>query len=116
MGIRRTGKTAGVEREMVTRRVRAVGILVMLGAVAGLSACSPAEKPVLALRLIDGQPTLLVAKCEVFTADRISVFTTGVTPTAKWAIIRDGGGEVATVTLLESPSGWRLEQQSLAAF
>ncbi|MFI6268560.1 hypothetical protein [Micromonospora zamorensis] len=93
-----------------------MSVLVTLAALAGLSACSPADKPVLALRVLDGQPTLLVAECAVFTADRISVFTIGVTPTAKWAIIREGGEKVATVTLLESPSGWRLEQQSLVAF
>ncbi|MEU1642361.1 hypothetical protein [Micromonospora zamorensis] len=93
-----------------------MSVLVTLAALAGLSACSPADKPVLALRVLDGQPTLFVAECAVFTADRISVFTIGVTPTAKWAIIREGGEKVATVTLLEPPSGWRLEQQSLVAF
>ncbi|WFE49969.1 hypothetical protein [Micromonospora sp. WMMD1155] len=96
--------------------VRAVGVLAALAALAGATACSPVDKPVLALRVVNEQPTLLVAECGVFTADRISVFTIGVTPTKKWAIIREGGAEAEAVTLLEPPPAWTVEQQTLATF
>ncbi|MGW2625950.1 hypothetical protein [Micromonospora taraxaci] len=93
-----------------------MGVLVTLAALAGLAACSPADKPVLALRVDDGRLTLLVAECDVFTAKRISVFTIGLEPTQKWVITSADGENVAAVTLLEPPPGWRVEQQTLAAF
>ncbi|MFC5924786.1 hypothetical protein [Micromonospora vulcania] len=93
-----------------------MGVLVTLAALAVLSACSPAEKPVIALRVVDGQPTVVLAECAVFSAKRIAVFTTKLTPTAKWAIERDGGEEPGTVTLLQPPPGWRVLEQSLVAF
>lgn len=102
---------------MLTRpRVRAVGVLLTLAALAGLSACSPADKPVLALHVADGRLTLLVAECDVFTAERMSVFTIGLTPTQKWTIARADGEKVAAVTLLELPPGWRVAEQTLATF
>ncbi|SCE65723.1 hypothetical protein [Micromonospora chokoriensis] len=71
-----------------------MGVLVTLAALAGLTACSPAAKPVLALRVADGQPALVIAECADFTADRISVYTVDATPAKSWTIDRDGGGEV----------------------
>ncbi|MGC4876501.1 hypothetical protein ACLQ26_09615 [Micromonospora sp. DT43] len=101
---------------MTRPRTRAVSILVVLAALAGLSACSPADKPVLAVRAVDGQPVLLLAECAVFTADRISVYTIDVTPAASWTVDRDGGAAVAGVTVFELPSGWTIDEQTLVAF
>ena len=101
---------------MTRPRTRPVSFLVTLAALAGLSACSPADKPVLAVRAVDGQPALLLAECSVFTADRISVYTIDVTPAASWTVDRDGGAEVAGVTVLELPPGWTIDEQTLAAF
>ncbi|MEV4494202.1 hypothetical protein AB0J84_00630 [Micromonospora arborensis] len=83
---------------------------------AGLSACSPADKPLIALRVVDGQPVLVVVECAVFTATRIAVFNEGDAPAAKWAIEREGTEELAPVTLLQLPPGWKVAEQSLVAF
>ncbi|MEU7653548.1 hypothetical protein AB0C50_30435 [Micromonospora taraxaci] len=101
---------------MARADVRVVGVLTTLVALAGLTACSPAEKPVLALRVVDGQPALVMAECAEFTADRISVYTVDVTPAQSWTIDRNGGGEVTNVTLFELPAGWTPDEQTLTAF
>ncbi|TQJ20723.1 hypothetical protein FBZ33_0926 [Micromonospora sp. A202] len=93
-----------------------MGVLVTLAALAGLTACSPADKPVIALRVVDGQPALVLAECADFTADRISVYTIGVTPAASWTIDRDSGSEVTSLTLLETPPDWHPAEQTLVAF
>ncbi|MEH1165370.1 hypothetical protein V6V47_08280 [Micromonospora sp. CPCC 205539] len=100
---------------MTQPRVRVAGALVALAALLGLTACSPAEKPVSALRVVDGQPALVLAQCSVFTADRISVSTTDATPSESWTIDRGGATEVTAVTLLQPPSGWTVGEQSLVA-
>jgi hypothetical protein len=94
----------------------AVGILVMVAALAGMSACSPADKEVLAVRAVDGRPVLLFAECAVFEMERISVFTIEPTPAASWTIDREGGAEVTSVTVFELPSGWTVDEQTLVAF
>ncbi|GGO29967.1 hypothetical protein [Micromonospora parathelypteridis] len=91
-----------------------MSVLLTLTALAGLSACTPADKPLTALRVVDGQPVLVVAECAVFTATRIAVFNEG-TPTGKWAIEREGTEELAAVTLLQPPPGWKVAEQSLVA-
>ncbi|WP_433552995.1 hypothetical protein ACQP08_06310 [Micromonospora zamorensis] len=93
-----------------------MGVLVTLAALAGLTACSPADKPLTALRVVNGQPVLVVAECAVFTATRIAVFTGEPAPPAKWAIERAGTEQLAAVTLLQPPPGWNVAEQSLAAF
>ncbi|MEO3769972.1 hypothetical protein [Micromonospora sp. B9E7] len=93
-----------------------MGVLATLTALAGLSACTPADKPLTALRVVDGEPVLVVAECAVFTATRIAVFTEDPAPLAKWAIEREGTEELAAVTLLQPPPGWRVAEQSLVAF
>ncbi|MDG4779522.1 hypothetical protein O7614_07690 [Micromonospora sp. WMMD961] len=93
-----------------------MGVLVTLTALAGLSACTPADKPLTALRVVDGQPVLVVAECAAFTATRIAIFTEEPAPPAKWAIEREGTDELAAVTLLQPPPGWKVAEQSLVAF
>ncbi|WP_433652452.1 hypothetical protein ACQP2C_09045 [Micromonospora zamorensis] len=93
-----------------------MGVLVTFAALAGLTACSPADKPLTALRVVNGQPVLMVAECAVFTATRIAVFTVEPAPPAKWAIERAGTEQLAAVTLLQPPPGWNVAEQSLAAF
>ncbi|MEU1399953.1 hypothetical protein ABZ403_28290 [Micromonospora zamorensis] len=93
-----------------------MGVLVTLAALAGLAACTPADKPLTAIRVVNGQPVLVVAECAVFTATRIAVFTEDPAPPAKWAIEREGTEQLAAVTLLQPPPGWNVAEQSLAAF
>ncbi|MGC4747252.1 hypothetical protein ACLQ28_16580 [Micromonospora sp. DT201] len=102
---------------MLTRsRVRAVSVLVTLAALAGLTACTPEDKPVVGLRVVDGQPALVLAECAVFAPERISVYTIDVTPAASWTIDRDGGAKVTDLILLELPAGWKPDEQTLVAF
>ncbi|MCG5471141.1 hypothetical protein LADH09A_005119 [Micromonospora sp. LAH09] len=97
--------------------IRAASVLVTLAALAGLSACSPADKPVIAVSEIDGQPTLVLAECAAFTPTRISVFTRGATPATNWTIYRDGGEKLTAVTMLQPPLGWAIDTDSpLVAF
>ncbi|MGV9211618.1 hypothetical protein ACTFTM_07125 [Micromonospora sp. RB23] len=93
-----------------------VGILVVAAALAGMSACSPADKEVLAVRAVDGRPVLLFAECAVFELERISVFTIDPTPAASWTIDRMGDAEVTSVTVFELPPGWTVDEQTLVAF
>ncbi|MEU8115765.1 hypothetical protein [Micromonospora sp. NPDC048947] len=87
-------------------------------ALAGLTACTPAEKPVLALHVVGGQPALVVAECAEFTADRISVYTVDATPATSWTIDRngDGDGDVTEVSFFALPAGWTPDEQTLTAF
>ena len=106
-----------------TRR-RVVGTLAVLATLAALAGCTPADKPVAALRLVDGRPTLLVVPCDEARIDWISVFTTGgTTPppgesgiVADWAANSPNGEAPEQVRLLEAPAGWTVTKNSLTEF
>jgi len=102
------------------RRAGVAGALVALAALATLAGCSPADKPVTALRLVDGRPTLLIAACDAAEIDSVSVYaaTGGATITAAWRARDPGsaGPPPAEVTLLEAPPGWSVSDSSLTAF
>ncbi|PTA46163.1 hypothetical protein [Micromonospora sp. RP3T] len=99
-----------------SRLIRVAGVLATLATVATVSACSPAAKRVTAMRQVDGQPTMLIVGCDTFDADRVSVSTEGVSPPMQWDTDRGTGGAVDEVRLLQSPSGWTVDGQTLTAF
>jgi hypothetical protein len=98
------------------------GALVVLATLATLAGCSPAAKPVTALRLVDGHPTLLVAKCDDANIDAVSVFTgDGATITEAWRardprLPAETGAPPDEIRLLEAPSGWSVSDDSLTTF
>jgi hypothetical protein len=82
--------------------------------VALLSGCTPADKRVTALRYVDDRPVLLIA-CPTLDADRITVYSTGVTPRVGWHAdrITKDGVLPPEATLFEPPTGWTVTDQSL---
>jgi hypothetical protein len=81
-----------------------------------LAACTPADKPVTALRYVNNRPILLIA-CPTMYPHRISLFTEGASPAAAWRIDRDATDVPlpTEVTLLDTPPGWTASEQSLTA-
>jgi hypothetical protein len=104
----------------VTRKtlVRSVaGVLCLLATLGTLSACTPADKPLTALRNVDGRPTLLVLSCPDFELDSLSVYPdpAGTGAATEWEIDRAGGAVPESITLLEPPPGWTATQTTLTA-
>jgi hypothetical protein len=100
---------------------------VALAAVATLPACTPAERPVTALRLVDGHPTLVIESCPDFHVDGVRVFTTDPSPAPggvssaaatrqRWVADRTGGSVPGELRLLEASPGWSVSERSLTAF
>lgn len=87
--------------------------LVLVSGATLLSGCSPAPLPVIALRSVDGWPSLIVAPCDKFALHRISVFTAGSDPGPKWTVNRIGGAIPSEVRLFQVPPGWTVHAQSL---
>jgi hypothetical protein len=81
-----------------------------------LAACTPADKPVTALRYGNNHPVLIIA-CPTIYPDRISLYTKGASPSAGWTIDRDATDTPlpTEVTLLETPPGWTASEHSLTA-
>ncbi|WBB69526.1 hypothetical protein [Micromonospora sp. WMMD812] len=98
------------------RLVRLVAALAAAATLGTLAACTPAAKRVAALRSVDGHPTLLVAACDGFEADGVSVSTVGVTPRVQWDVDRDTGAASTEVRLLQLPAGWTVTEGTLTAF
>ena len=96
--------------------VRLPGIVAVLASLIGLTGCTPAELPVTALSYVDGRPVLLIADCAEFDTRRISVFTVGATPAARWRADREQGVAPEEVPLLELPQGWTVDEDTLTTF
>jgi hypothetical protein len=100
---------------------RAAGALVVLAALPGLAACTPADLPMTAVRAAAGGPVVLLASCADFEIDRVSVYTSSRDVTASvdgpgWEAERTGGGVPDAMPLLgEPPAGWKVVDDSLAA-
>jgi hypothetical protein len=79
-----------------------------------LAACTPADRPVTALRYLNNRPVLLIA-CPTMTPDRISMYNSSGSPMISWTINRGATDTPlpAEVTLLETPPGWAVSKQSL---
>jgi hypothetical protein len=103
-----------------------VGALVALTVLAGLAACSPADKKVTALHHVDGHPTVRIGPCADFGTKRISVYSVGASPEVQWTVRRDdgfagskvqrGAAAPAEVQLLQAPPGWVIVNESLTEF
>jgi len=80
-----------------------------------LTACTPADLPVLAARSVDGQPVLLIASCAKLDAKRIAV-SADEEPSLVWWVKREDGDVPPEATLLEVPDGWQETERSLTEF
>jgi hypothetical protein len=102
------------------RRTGVAGTLVVLAALAGLAGCSPADKPVAALRLVDGEPTLLIAECDDAEINTVSVYTSadGASVDEAWGARTDylSPVEASEIRLLQTPPGWSLTDSTLTEF
>lgn len=89
----------------------AVFALVMVG----VSGCTPASNRILALRLVDGRPTLLVAACGESELRTVSVFVDNDTDTdtSSWTITHRSGSVPSVITLLDPLPGWEIQEKSL---
>jgi hypothetical protein len=98
--------------EVLTGRFagRAVGALVVLAALPGLASCSPAARPLIALRAVDGRPTILMASCDDFRIRSISVFPDSAGPTASVSTDR------RRLERVDSPPAANAEPESLDLF
>jgi hypothetical protein len=97
-------------------RARAAGVLAALALLSPLAACTPADQPVTALRLVDGRPTLLVLACPNFNVDSVSVYPGSGADAFEWEINADGEpANAAEIPLLTSPEGWSVREASLTA-
>jgi hypothetical protein len=66
----------------MSRRIRwAAGAAAVLGLLPGLAACTPGPWPMIAVRSVGGDPVVLLAGCDDFRIDRISVYPTSPDPT-----------------------------------
>jgi hypothetical protein len=92
------------------------GALAALATLACLPACTPPEKAVTALRLVDGHPTLLILSCSDFQIDSVSVYQDddSVSPRPVWRIRREGGPVPGQLRLLQTPAGWSATEESLS--
>lgn len=107
-----------IVRKLIPGMAGALGVLAMLGT---LSACTPADRPLTALRYVDGRPTLLVVACPDFQLDSLAVYPDGgpaaSASTIEWQILRESGAPPDQITLLgPPPTGWAAKQTSLTAF
>jgi hypothetical protein len=100
---------------------RAAGALVVLAALPGLAACTPADLPLTAVRVTGSKPVVLLASCADFEIDRISVYTTSRDATASvdgpdWKVERTGAEVPESMPLFgEPPAGWTVVDDGLAA-
>jgi hypothetical protein len=100
-------------RHLVRRVAASAAALLAAGLLAG---CTPANKPVTALRWVNGHAVLLIA-CPTMPSDRISVYLNSGSPSTAWTIDRaaQAGGLPGQVTLFEAPGGWTVSDGSLTA-
>jgi len=100
---------------------RVVGTFAALATLAGLAACRPAAKPLAAVRLDGGQPTVLLATCPDFQIDAISVYVESGSATAAASgpgrrLERTGPQAPDRMPLLgQPPAGWSASDSSLTA-
>jgi hypothetical protein len=100
---------------------RVVGTLAVLVTLAGLAACSPAAKPLSALRLDSDRPTVLLAGCPDFQIDSLSVYPNGGSATAPASgpsrrLERTGSEVPDSMPLFGTPpAGWSVSDDGLTA-
>jgi len=113
----------------VTVVKRAVGAVIVLAALAGLSACTPKPMPLIAVGAADGQVQAMIADCG---GDRVkSVILNEVdpgqadpgqaagsrAPEPSRTLTRDksGSSRVTNVSIFETSSGWTVENRGVTA-
>lgn len=95
--------------------------LVALIAVSGLAACTPAARPMTAVRLVDGEPVVLLAGCADFQIDSVSVYaasgnSASAAPGHDRDIERTGDVVPESMPLFgDPPAGWRVTDKRLTA-
>ncbi|MFI5496097.1 hypothetical protein [Actinoplanes sp. NPDC051859] len=98
---------------------RAAGVLMVLAALPGLSACTPEAKPLTAIRAVDGEPVILLAGCPDFQIDSVSVYTESGDPTVAVdgpdrVLRRNGAPLPESLSLFgASPAGWTVTDERL---
>ena len=92
------------------------GAFAALALLSPLAGCTPADRPVTALRLVDGRPTLLIESCPDFRVDSVSVYPDPGADAVEWEIDADGTpADSAEIPLLTSPPGWSVRQRTLTS-
>jgi hypothetical protein len=98
---------------------RVAGALVVLAALPGLAACTPAALPLTALRSAAGEPVVLLAGCPDYTIDEIQLYTSTTNVTAsvdgpRRRIARTGAEVPASMPLFgDPPAGWKVTDEGL---
>jgi hypothetical protein len=98
---------------------RVAGALVVLAALPGLAACGPPDRPLTALTVAGGAPVVLLAGCDDFTVDSLTVYTRGRNPTVaadgpNRQLDRTGSTTPQSVPLFgDPPAGWQVTDDRL---
>jgi hypothetical protein len=94
-----------VRRKAVSRAV--LGAFMVPAALLGAVACTPADRPVVAVAYADGKPVARIVSCDDFVVDSIYVSDVTTEPaTAEWSARSGGAAVPESMTLLRVPSGW----------
>lgn len=98
-----------------------MGALAVLATLAGVAGCSPPAKPLVALRLDGGRPTVLLATCPGFRIDTLSLYSNSGSATVaaggpnRW-LERTGPGVPDSMPLFGTPpAGWSVSNGGLTA-
>jgi hypothetical protein len=96
---------------------RVVGALLVPAALLGLSGCTPAAKPVVALDYVKGRPTAVIVSCADVKVDSVTVTDTTTDPSPnQWAASTTSAPAPAQLTLLDTPAGWTVSKGTLTEF
>jgi hypothetical protein len=103
-----------------TLTARAAGALALLVAVCGLSGCIAEDPAMTAVRLVDGQLVVLLARCPDFQFERVSVSARDAgsgsrTTEPMRRSLRRTGAEVPTSLRLfgRPPTGWKVDDDGM---
>jgi hypothetical protein len=98
-----------------------VGALIVLTALPGLAACTPAARPLVAVRAVDGRPTALLAVCDDFRIDAVRIYPNSREASASPAtgqrrLERVGSSVPESLDLFgPAPAGWSAAVTELSA-
>jgi hypothetical protein len=100
--------------EVKTRRARAVGVLVALAALPGLAACSPGDRALIAVGTAGGEPVVLLAGCDDFQIDSVTVYTQNDEASPRRDLSRTGSELPGSMPLFGDPvPGWKVTGDQL---
>jgi hypothetical protein len=105
---------------------RVAGVVAMLAALSGVTACGPAPKLVAALNYAGGKPTALLVNCPDFKIGSMYVSAIAASSQTRWiareptragrSLVGPDQARPAQITLLQAPAGWTVEEQTLTSF